>query len=161
MAVSTETTQDRPTNSGSEGAERALVDPRAPRFGQTLTAAGLVAGVALDLPALVFAVTVVLVAAVGSGWRLDLYAALWKRVLVPVVGHPAEREAAAPHRFARVLGAVGTALASVLLLADLALAGYAVAVAVAALAGFAALSGICVGCRLYRQVQFVQRLGLV
>jgi hypothetical protein len=162
MAVSTDSTgHETSAGTQAEGANVALVDPRAPRFGQTLTALGLGAGVALGLPALVYAVTVVLVASVVSGWRLDLYAALWRHVVVPVVGRPAETERAAPHRFARVLGAVGTALASVLFVAGFTLAGSAVAVAVAALAALAAVTGLCLGCRLYRQVQLFQRLGIV
>lgn len=137
-----------------------LVDPRAPRFGQTITASLLLVGVAFQLPAAVYAVTVALVTAAASGWRLDLYATLW-RSLLPAVGAPPEREPAAPHRFAKLLGAVGTSLASALLLAGVPFGGYAVAAAVAGAAGLAAATGICLGCRLYRQVGFARRLGVV
>lgn len=139
---------------------RQTVDPRAPRFGQATTALGLGAGVFFGQPILVYAVTVVLLAAVGSGWRLDLYAWLWRQFL-PIVGPPTAREAAAPHRFARVLGAVGGLFASGLLLVELPLAGYAVAAGVAALAGLAATTGLCLGCRLYRQVHRLQRAGVL
>lgn len=137
------------------------VDPRAPRFGQAITAIGFGTGVFFDRPILVFAVSLVLLAAVVSGWRLDLYATLWRRFVVPVVGPPPEREAAAPHRFARVLGAVGGLLASGLLLVELPLGGYAIAVGVALLAGLAATTGLCVGCRLYGQVRRLQRAGVI
>lgn len=152
---------------GERSSGAALVDPRAPRFGQALTAAGLVAGVALGEPLLVLAVAVVLDAALLSGWRLDLYGALWRRAVRPVVGR-AEPEPAAPHRFAKLLGAGMTTLATVLLFAApvvglpaLALAGYGVAALVAALAGLAATTGVCIGCRMYRQVSFLRRLGVV
>ncbi len=166
MPTSPTTAQSDSPTSSTPSADRtesatAKVDPRAPRFGQSLTALGLAAGIVFDAPVAIYAVTVVLVAAVASGWRLDLYAVLWRRVAVPVVGTPAEREPAAPHRFARVMGALGTALASTLLLAGLPLAGYAIAGAVAALAGLAATTGICLGCRMYRQVSFFRRLGVV
>ncbi|WP_254537984.1 DUF4395 family protein [Halomarina litorea] len=106
-------------------------------------------------------VALVLNLAVLSEWRLDLYGVLWKRAVVPVVGRPAEREPAAPHRFAKLVGAVTTALAGVALLAGLLLVGYAIAGVVAALAGLAAATDVCLGCRLYRQVSFFRRLGVV
>jgi hypothetical protein len=159
METPAEYPRDRPAEASAEAP--ALVDPRAPRFGQSLTALGLVAAIALQTPALVYAVAVVLVAAVLSGWRVDLYAALWKHGAMAVLDPPAEREPAAPHRFARLLGAVFTATGSIALLAGLPVVGYALAGVVAALAGLAATTGFCLGCRMYRQVQFVQRLGVL
>lgn len=138
-----------------------LVDPRAPRFGQTLTALFLLVGIVLGEPLLVFAVTVVLVTAVVTGYRVDLWATLWRHGAMRVVGRPGAREPAAPHRFAKLMGAGMTALASVLLLAGVPLVGYAVAGLVAALAGLAAVTDVCVGCQMYRQVSFFRRLGVV
>ncbi|MFC7134197.1 MULTISPECIES: DUF4395 domain-containing protein [Salinibaculum] len=158
METSTGTEQPRPT-AREDGP--ALVDPRAPRFGQSLTALALVAAIAFQLPVFVYAVAVVLTAAVVSGWRIDLYATLWRHGAMRVLDPPAEREPAAPHRFARVLGAAFTAAATVAFVTGFPLAGYALAATVAALAGLAASTGFCLGCRMYRQVQFVQRLGIV
>lgn len=137
-----------------------LIDPRAPRFGQAVTATVLLTGLAFRLPAAVYAVAAVLLAAVLSGWRLDLYGVAW-RGLRQVVDPPAEREPASPHRFAKLVGAAGTATASGLLLGGLPVAGYAVAAVVAGAAGLAATTGICIGCRCYRQVGAAQRLGVV
>ncbi|WP_340100899.1 DUF4395 domain-containing protein [Salinibaculum salinum] len=139
----------------------ALVDPRAPRFGQSLTALTLVAAIALQLPVFVYALAVLLSAAVISGWRIDAYALLWRHGALRLLDPPTAREPAAPHRFARVIGAVFTTGASVALLAGLPVVGYALAGLVAALAGLAATTGFCLGCRMYRQVQFFQRLGIV
>ena len=145
-----------------------LIDPRAPRFGQLVTMTGLVLGVLLREPLLVAAVAVVLNAAVLSGWRLDLYGTLWRNVMIPIVGRPEETEPASPHRFAQLMGAAFTALATVLLYAApavevsaLALAGYAIAGLVALLAGVAGIGDYCVGCKMYRQVAFFRRLGVV
>lgn len=175
MAVSTDSapTDDHPPGgedqaasseeqaTSSEDQNRAQVDPRAPRFGQTVTALGFGSAIALDLPVLVYLVTAVLVAAVVSSWRVDLYGFLWRRVMVPMVGRPSDREPVAPHRFARVMGAVFGTFGSALLVAGYQVAAYGVLAVVVLLAGLAAATGICVGCRMYRQVQFVQRLGLV
>ncbi len=86
---------------------------------------------------------------------------LWQRVAIPIVGPPAEREAAAPHRFAKLLGAAGSALATVLLLAGRPLVGFAIAAIVGPLAALAATTGFCLGCRMYRQVSFLQSRGVV
>jgi len=162
MATASETvTNADHAESPDQEPDSSLVDPRAPRFGQTLTALGFGSAILLELPVLVYAVTAVLVAAVVSGWRLDVYATLWRTALRPFVGAPAEREHAAPHRFARILGAGFGILGSVLLVAGFPLAGYAVVGTVVVLAGLAASTGLCLGCRMYRQVRFLQRLGLV
>lgn len=152
-----------------------MVDPRAPRFGQALTATGLLAGFALREPLVVAAVAVVLGTAVASGWRVNLYAILWRQVVVPVVGATDEPEPAAPHRFATLMGAGFTGLATAAFAADavlapaavaaglsaLALAGWTFAGIVAALAALAAVTDLCVGCRMYKQVSFFRRLGVV
>lgn len=155
-------------SAASRTANVTLVDPRAPRFGQAITATGLVLGIALREPLFVVAVAVVLAVSFLSGWRLDLYGFLWRNAVLPVVGPPAEREPAAPHRFAKLMGAGFTVLASAALLGaslvdepTLALAGYAVAGLVAALAGLAAATDICLGCKMYQQVSFFRRLGVV
>lgn len=154
MGATTDTTR-----SGS--ADTPLVDPRAPRFGQGVTATGLLGGIALGEPLLVYGIALLLSVAVLSRWRLDPYAVVWRRLLIPAVGKPPEREPAIPHRFAKLLGAVGSLLASALLIAGFPAAGYAVAAAVGLAAGFAAVTGICLGCRMYRQVSFVQRRGVL
>lgn len=142
------------------GGEREMVDPRAPRFGQGITAAGLLAGVALDLPILVYAVAAVLVTSVATRWRVDLYGIVFKNLVVSRLS-PRQPESAVPHRFAKLIGAVGTALASLLLLSGVPLVGYGVAVLIAIAAGLAATTGFCIGCRMYRQVSLFQRLSIV
>ncbi|MEF8785537.1 MAG: DUF4395 domain-containing protein [Haloarculaceae archaeon] len=158
METSTHTKQSQPTTP-TDGP--ALVDPRAPRFGQSLTALTLGVAIALQLPVLVYALGVILSAAVISGWRIDAYALLWRHGALRLLDPPTAREPASPHRFARVVGAVVTAGASVTLLAGFPVVGYVLAGLVAVLAGLAATTGFCLGCRMYRQVQFFQRLGLV
>ncbi len=156
MAPTARTADETTDSPGDEP----VVDSRAPRFGQTLTTLALVSAIALERPLLLYAVTAVLVAAVASGWRIDLYAVLWKRGVRRFLP-PVEPEPAAPHRFARVVGAVGTLLASALVVAGFPLAGYAVAGGVAAAAGLAAATGLCLGCRMYGEVAAFRRLGLV
>lgn len=88
-------------------------------------------------------------------WRFDPYALLWRHLAIPLVGLPSRTEAAAPHRFAKLIGATFTLAATPLVLVGgpVALAGYALAGVVAVLAGLAATTGFCVGCRLYRRFE--------
>lgn len=172
---STSTVTEEGHESGHEQSSVTLVDPRAPRFGQALTTLGLLAGIVLQAPVLIAAVAVVLNAALFSGWRVDLYAYLWRSVMIPIVGPPAETEPAAPHRFAKLMGAGFTGVATLLLVADIviappqlalglsavALIAYLLAGLVTALAGVAAITDICLGCRMYRQVSFFRRLDVV
>ena len=156
----------RETARSSPGAGQ--VDPRAPRFGQAVAATLALLGVGLQSPALVYGLTVLLVVAVVSRWRIDPYAVLWRSEVRRVVGPPAGTGSALPHRFARVVGAIVTAIASVLLLAAgvtgipiLALAGYGFAAVTGALAALSATTGFCLGCRMYSQVSLFRRLGLL
>lgn len=134
-----------------------MVDPRAPRFGQAVTTSLAVGGLAFQEPALIYVLTTLLVVAVASRWRIDPYRFLWKRVQ-GFVGPPTETESALPHRFARVVGAIFTTVASgCLLLAGttgiglFALAGYGIVVVVGVLAALGAFANFCLGCRMYRQ----------
>jgi hypothetical protein len=139
------------------------VDPRAPRLGQALTALLATLGVASTdlLPIAVLAL--VLATAAVSRWRVDAWVTLWRRLAVPVVGPARDREPAAPHRFAKLVGATFTTAAVPLVLVGgpLAVVGYALTAAVAALAALGAITGFCLGCRLYQQVGYLRRAGLV
>jgi len=145
-----------------------MVDPRAPRFGQAITALGLAVGILLQQPLFIYAITGILAVSVLSRWRLDLYALVWRRVMLRIVGAPTVREHAAPHRFAKLLGALFTAIASVSLLvggatgiAIVAIGGYAVASTVVVLAVAASAFDYCVGCKLYPQLSFVRQSGWI
>jgi hypothetical protein len=156
MATATSTAR----SSRSEG-EHTLVDPRAPRFGQAITASGLLLGVVLQTPAFVFAIALILNTAVWSRWKYHPYTLVWRRAVAPTLDAPDDPEPAAPHRFATLIGAAGTALASIAIIAGYPLAGYAVAGAVAAAAGLGAVTGFCLGCHMYRSVSVFRRLSVV
>ncbi len=152
---------DESSLANASSSDRALVDPRVPRFGQLITATVLLGGVILNVPALIYFVALILGTSVLSRWRVDLYAFLWRHIGVRIVGRTDERESAIPHRFAKLLGAVGTTLASVLLLAGLSLAGTVIAIGIGLLAALGGLTGYCLGCKMYRQVSFLHRRGVV
>ena len=132
---------------------RTQIDPRGPRFAATLTtlvlaAALLVAPSAATVTLLAVQVVVFAVGAVGGVQRTP-YSWLFRTLLRPRLGKPAELEDAAPPRFAQAVG-LGFAL--------VALAGYlggatllgAVATGAALAAAFLnAAFGFCLGCEVY------------
>lgn len=135
-----------------------MVDPRAPRFGQAVTTALAFGGVVFQEPAVIYVLTTLLVVAVASRWRVDPYRFLWRQVR-RFVGPPSETESALPHRFARVVGAIFTTVASTCLLVAgstgiglFALAGYGIVLIVGFLAALGAFANFCLGCRMYRQL---------
>jgi len=78
-----------------------------------------------------------------------------------LLGPPGTREPAAPHRFAKILGATGTTAATAFLIAGFTTVGFAIAAIVGLLAALAALTGLCVGCKMYRQVSFLHHHDIV
>lgn len=146
----------------------ALVDPRAPRFGQVITFTLLAIGILGQDPRFVLAVALILGTAVITQWRLDLYQLLWRHVAQRFVGSPPAREPGVPHRFAKLLGATFTTIATLLLhggvlveLSILVLAGYLIAAMVAVLAAVGGFGNYCIGCKMYEEVAFFRRLGVV
>jgi hypothetical protein len=139
------------------GSNPARIDPRGPRFAATLTTA-LLAVVLLTAPsptatALLVVQTALFAVGASGGVQRTPYAWLFKRLVRPRLGPPAELEDAAPPRFAQ---AVGLAFALV------ALAGFAtgvtalglVATGLALAAAFLnAAFGFCLGCEIYLLVR--------
>lgn len=145
-----------------------MIDPRAPRFGQTVTMSVLLVGIVLQQPLVILAVAVVLIVAVVSRWRVNVYGVLWRYGMIPLVGTPDESEPAAPHRFANLMGAFMSGCAVVLLfgagavgLPTLSVVGYGVALVHAGAAAIGGIGDYCIGCKMYKQVAFVRRLGVV
>ncbi len=138
-----------------------MVDPRAPRFGQAVTAGVLTVGIAFQSIVPIALVAFILTTSVITRWRVDVYALIWRHIVVRVVGKPDEKEPASPHRFAKLLGTVGTMLATILLYVEVTIPGYGIAAVVAVLAAVAASTGFCLGCRMYRQVSFLRKYNIV
>jgi hypothetical protein len=146
-------TTTRPADTG----DRVRIDPRGPRFAATLTT--LVLAVALVLtpsPATVVLLAVqVVVFAIGAvaGIQHTPYSWLFKTLVRPRLGQPAELEDAAPPRFAQAVG-LGFGLVALLgyaLGADL-LGAVATGFALAA-AFLNAAFGFCLGCEVYLLLQ--------
>lgn len=146
----------------------ATVDPRTPRFAQTVSAVVLLIGIGLQEPFFILAISVIIDVAIVSGWRLSVFRFVWRHGMIPFVGPPDETEPASPHRFAMLLGGVLGTISTIFLfgapivsIPELTFVGYAVAFFLAVAAGFSGIGNYCIGCKMYRQVAFFRRLGWV
>ncbi len=137
--------------------ERVLIDPRGPRFTATLTAVLLAVALVLapSTATIVLLAVQTVLFAIGAvaGVQRTPYAWVFRTVLRPRLGRPAELEDAAPPRFAQAvgLGFAVVALVGYLLGADLV---GAVATGFALAAAFLnAAFGFCLGCEVYLLLQ--------
>jgi hypothetical protein len=127
-----------------------MIDPRGQRFGAALSVVILLAGAVLDAPVVVPLLALALGASALFGTRYSILGRPWpvvRRVLR--IGPPAEPEYELPPRFAQALGFLGLTVASLLFALGLAIGGWLVAAAVGGLQAVLAVTGYCLGCRLY------------
>ena len=125
------------------------IDPRGPRFNQAVLTIALLLGFLLDawVVAPLFAVVLLLGAALGP--RYGPFLRLYAEVVKPRLSPPTELEDPRPPRFAAAIGVAFLGAATVAFLAGSPGIGWGLSLIVAALAGLAATTGICVGCEVY------------
>lgn len=135
------------------------IDPRGQRFGAGFSALTLIVGIALNLwiVALVVGVALAVSAALGTQWFLFGKPWPWIRSALRL-GKPRDPEPELGPRFAQVLGALFIAIGFVLLAAGATPWYWLPIAAVAALQTLLAVSGYCLGCRLYGLHWFLPEL---
>ncbi|BCB83968.1 DUF4395 domain-containing protein [Phytohabitans suffuscus] len=125
-----------------------LLDPRGPRFAAALTAAVIVAvlvtgsGWLALVQAAVFAVTAI-------DPRRGPYGLVYRALVAPRLGRPAELEPAAPVRFAQVVGFAFTLVAAVGYLTGVTALGVVMAAFALVAAFLNAAFGLCLGCEAF------------
>jgi hypothetical protein len=125
------------------------IDPRGQRFGAGVSAIVLALAFLLNLPGLALLVGLNLGISSFFGTRFFLPGRPWKAVKRTLKLGPAELEHEYPPRFAQALGFTFLALAGIAFLVGATPLGWLLVAAVAALQTLLAVTGICVGCRLY------------
>jgi hypothetical protein len=128
------------------------LDPRGQRFAATLTSIVLVVVLATGwgwlalVQAVIFAVT-------AADPRLGPYAYVYRLLILPRLGPPAEREPAAPVRFAQLVGFSFATVATIGYLSGATTVGVVFA-GFALLAAFLnAAFGLCLGCEAYLAIR--------
>lgn len=129
----------------------ATVDVNVPRFNQAMVAALVGAAFVLQWWPLVAVTAGILGLTRFGGPRLGLFTQAYVQMIRPRLAGPIETEAAAPPRFAQLLGTVFLGASSVLFAVGWPVAAWAVALAVFVLALLAAGTRICLGCMIYER----------
>jgi Domain of unknown function (DUF4395) len=127
----------------------AKIDPRGHRFGAGASAVLLVVAALTNTPWLVAAVLLSIGVSAAFGLRYSVYGAIWRRIVKLARLGPAEPEHEYPPRFAQVLGSTALTLSLAAFALNVPLLGWIFALAVAALQSLLAITGYCLGCRLY------------
>ena len=125
------------------------IDPRGPRFNQGVLTVALLAGFVADVRPVVPVFAVVLLLGAAFGPRYGPFLRLYADVVRPRLAPPRELEDPRPPRFAAAIGVLFLSAATVAFAAGAVALGWGLALVVAALAGLAATTGLCVGCELY------------
>jgi len=134
------------------------IDPRGPRFNQTVLALALVIAFVLQAWFVVPVFAVVLFLGAAFGPRYGPFLRIYAQFIKPRLAPPAELEDPRPPRFAATVGVIFLTAATVSFVAGATVLGWVLALIVAALAGLAAATGICVGCEIY--LVFARRRGV-
>jgi len=126
-----------------------MIDPRGHRFGAGVSAILLVIAFLTGTPWLVALVLLSIGVSAAFGLRFSVYGVVWRRVAKALALPKVEPEHEYPPRFAQVLGSVALTLALVAFAVGATPVGWLFALAVASLQTLLAVTGYCLGCRLY------------
>jgi hypothetical protein len=125
------------------------IDPRGHRFGAGLSALLLLASfVSGWVPGVVLALLSIGTSA-AFGLRYSIYGAIWRRIARTLNLPKVEPEHEYPPRFAQTLGSVALVLSLIAFIVGATTLGWIFALAVAGLQTLLAVTGYCLGCRLY------------
>jgi hypothetical protein len=125
-----------------------VIDARGPRTNQAVVALVTLTAYLTDFWPLVTLMGLQLIVGLAFGRMYCLPCLLYFKVLQPRFGE-GRIEDSRPPRFANIVGAVFMTAATIAFVAQAMTVGWVLTLIVAALAGFAAVSGICVGCEAY------------
>jgi hypothetical protein len=141
---------DVSTSPSGEKPPARRIDPRGHRFGGGLSVVILGIAFLVQAPILVLAIGIALGVSAAFGTRYSILGRPWPYVRRALrIGPPTELEGEYPPRFAQAFGAVVLTFALILFAAGPSLLAWIVVGAVAALQTVLAVTGYCLGCRLY------------
>ena len=138
-----------PANAEARLPKARMIDPRGHRFGAGLSAAILVLAFVANTPVLVAVALASIGVSAAFGLRWSIYGAMWRRIAKALSLGPTDPEHEYPPRFAQTLGSVALILSLVAFVVGVSALGWLFAFAVAGLQTVLAVTGYCLGCRLY------------
>jgi hypothetical protein len=126
-----------------------MIDPRGHRFGAGLSAILLIVAFVVNAPWLVAVALASIGISAAFGLRWSIYGAIWRRIVRILSLGPTTPEHEYPPRFAQTLGSVALILSLVAFAVGATPIGWLLAFGVAGLQSLLAVTGYCLGCRLY------------
>jgi len=127
-----------------------LIDPRAQRLGAGLSAITLAIAIAFNLPWLAALVAIALGVSAAFGSQYFVFSRPWRRIRVTLrLAPPRDLEPELGPRFAQAMGTVVVGVGVGLLVSSQTLVGWLFVGAVATLQAVLAVTGYCLGCKLY------------
>jgi hypothetical protein len=126
-----------------------MIDPRGHRFGAGASVVILACSYLLNAPIGVLFVLVSIGVSAAFGMRWSIYGMVWRRLAKAARLRPVELEHEYPPRFAQTLGSVVLTASLAAFIAGSAMLGWVFAAMVAGLQTLLAVTGFCLGCRLY------------
>ncbi len=138
-----------PANAAAALPPARMIDPRGHRFGAGLSALLLVASFVANVPAGVAVALLSIGVSAAFGLRWSIYGAIWRRIARAARLGPVAPEHEYPPRFAQTLGSAVLVLSLVAFAAGAPGLGWVFAFAVAGLQALLAVTGYCLGCRMY------------
>jgi Domain of unknown function (DUF4395) len=131
------------------------IDPRGPRFGALITTVVLAVVLITSSGWLLAAQALVFAAGALFGLRYAPYGFLYRRLVRPRLGPPAELEPEAPPRFAQAVGLVFAVAGVAGYAAGLTWLGMAATAAALVAAFLNGVFGFCLGCEMYLLIRRV------
>jgi hypothetical protein len=125
------------------------IDPRGHRFGAGASALLLIVAFVANLPWLVAVALLSIGVSAAFGLRYSIYGAIWRRIVRLAGLGAVEPEHEYPPRFAQTLGTTALILSLLAFGLGAPALAWLLALAVAALQTLLAVTGYCLGCRLY------------
>jgi hypothetical protein len=132
------------------------IDPRGPRFGAVITTVVLAIVLVTGSGWLLLAQTAVFAIGALAGLRYAPYGIIYRALVRPRLGPPAELEAEAPPRFAQGVGMAFAAIGAIGYLAVSPAVGTVFTAFALAAAFLNAAFDLCLGCHMYLLIQRIR-----
>jgi hypothetical protein len=138
-----------PANAAATLPRARMIDPRGHRFGAAVSGLLLIGSFLLSAPIGVAVALLSIGVSAAFGLRYSIYGVAWRRIATFLRLPKTQPEHEYPPRFAQTLGSVALSLALVAFAVGAPVVGWGLALAVAGLQALLAVTGYCLGCRLY------------
>ena len=138
-----------PAGAAAQLPKARMIDPRGHRFGAGVSAIVLIVAFLTGTVWLVAIALLSIGVSAAFGLKYSIYGVVWRRIAKVLALPKVEPEHEYPPRFAQTLGSTALILALIAFALGATTIGWGLTLAVAGLQSVLAVTGYCLGCRLY------------